>query len=196
MESLKIVLLSMLACVAYGVVHDQITVRICVEYFTIGHPPIFPTMDPTVIGLAWGILATWWVGAALGAGLAIVARIGSRPKRQAATLARPVLILLVVAASLAAVAGVAGNVAASQGWIWMVGPLADRVPDHRHVGFLTSLWMHNASYAGAFAGGAFMLARVWRSRAPSAHANATEPTHATEPAVKSGLNTLSLPPAR
>ena len=46
MQWLAIVLLSVLTCVTYGIVHDQITARICVEYFTIGHPPVFDTDDP------------------------------------------------------------------------------------------------------------------------------------------------------
>jgi len=58
-ESLKIILLSIAAVILYGIVHDQVTARMCVEYFTIGHPPIFGTDDPTLLGVGWGILATW-----------------------------------------------------------------------------------------------------------------------------------------
>ncbi|MFO0941023.1 MAG: hypothetical protein U0930_09660 [Pirellulales bacterium] len=36
--------------------HDQITARICIEYFTIGHPRIIPTDDPTILGIVWGIV--------------------------------------------------------------------------------------------------------------------------------------------
>ena len=50
MQWITIVLLSVLTCVTYGVVHDQITARICVEYFTIGHPQVFDTDDPTLLG--------------------------------------------------------------------------------------------------------------------------------------------------
>jgi hypothetical protein len=74
MQALGIVLVSILAAVVYGIVHDQVTARVCVEYFTIGHPPVFHTDDPTLLGIGWGIIATWWVGAMLGAPLAIVAR--------------------------------------------------------------------------------------------------------------------------
>jgi len=73
MQAGLIVLLCVLAAVAYGVVHDQVTVRVCVEYFTVGHPPVFPTDDPTLLGLGWGVLATWWVGVLLGLGLAVAA---------------------------------------------------------------------------------------------------------------------------
>lgn len=86
MQFLAIIILSIFACITYGVVHDQITARICVEYFTIGHPQIIPTNDPTILGLVWGIIATWWAGAILGVPLAVIARIGPRPKRTASSL--------------------------------------------------------------------------------------------------------------
>ena len=62
MHAVAIVVLCIGSAVIYGILHDQITARICVEYFTIGHPPIFPTESPTLLGIGWGILATWWVG--------------------------------------------------------------------------------------------------------------------------------------
>ncbi|MFI5379272.1 MAG: hypothetical protein ACHRHE_08245 [Tepidisphaerales bacterium] len=43
MKVLATILLCILAAVCYGIVHDQVTARICVEYFTIGHPPVFLT---------------------------------------------------------------------------------------------------------------------------------------------------------
>jgi len=36
MEYIKIVLLAIAAAISYGILHDQITVRVCIEYFTIG----------------------------------------------------------------------------------------------------------------------------------------------------------------
>jgi hypothetical protein len=58
-ESLKIILLCIVAAIVYGILHDQVTARVCVEYFTIGHPPIFHTDDPTLLALGWGVIATW-----------------------------------------------------------------------------------------------------------------------------------------
>ena len=51
MPKVKITLLSIVAAVAYGIVHDQITARLCVEYFTVAHPPLIHTSSPTVLGL-------------------------------------------------------------------------------------------------------------------------------------------------
>lgn len=67
------------AAVVYGVVHDQITVRISPEYLMDWHPEIVPSQDPTVVALAWGVVATWWFGLILGAVLSAAATLGKRP---------------------------------------------------------------------------------------------------------------------
>jgi hypothetical protein len=59
MQSIKIILTCVVAAVLYGIVHDQVTARICVEYFLVFHPPIFPTQSPTLLALGWGVIATW-----------------------------------------------------------------------------------------------------------------------------------------
>jgi hypothetical protein len=164
MQWLAIVVLSVLACVTYGVVHDQVTARICVEYFTIGHPPVVPSDDPTILGCVWGVIATWWVGVILGVPLATVARYGARPKRSVGSLVRPMLILLVCNGLFAAVAGLVGYVAAVNGWVRLFGRLANAVPTDKHVAFLTDLWTHNASYLGGFIGGIWLMVWVWRWR--------------------------------
>jgi hypothetical protein len=69
-----------------------------------------------------------------------------------------------ITAVLASVAGVVGYVAASNGWVFLVGTLAQRVPADRHVPFLTDLWIHNASYASGFLGGVILMGWVWRQR--------------------------------
>ena len=166
LQALAIVMLSILAAVGYGVVHDQVTARICIEYFTIGHPPIFtqPVTSPTVIGVAWGVIATWWVGLGLGIPLAVAARAGKRPPRSVGSLVKPIALLLLVMGLLAALAGGVGYVAASRGWVFLLEPLASRVPADKHVAFLTDLWAHNASYLFGAIGGLVIIVRTWRSR--------------------------------
>jgi hypothetical protein len=99
LEPLKIVLVCVAAAICYGIVHDQFTARICIEYFTVFHPPIFATHSPTLLGIGWGIIATWWVGAILGAMLAVAARAGIRPKLTVVALLRPIGKLLLTMAS-------------------------------------------------------------------------------------------------
>uniref|UniRef100_UPI003752609C hypothetical protein n=1 Tax=Armatimonas sp. TaxID=1872638 RepID=UPI003752609C len=96
-EALKIIALTVGLSCAYGIAHDQITARVCIEYFTIGHfSPANIPWTPTVLGLYWGIVATWWVGLILGIPLALCACVGSWPKRSAQELLRPLLLLLAI----------------------------------------------------------------------------------------------------
>jgi hypothetical protein len=172
LESLKIVLFAVFAAVVYGIVHDQITARICIEYFTIGHPPIFTfeTDDPTLLGLGWGVIATWWVGVLLGVPAAAAARIGSRPKRDARSLVRPIAILMAVSACGAFLAGIAGWWLASRGVVFLVGPMAERVPSDKHVPFLIDGFAHTASYGFGFVGGIALIVSIlrWRYKAAAA----------------------------
>jgi mutator protein MutT len=179
MEAVKIVLVSIIAAVVYGILHDQITARVCIEYFTIGHPDLFGTESPTLLGLGWGVVATWWAGLFVGLPLAFAARFGSRPKRSATSLLRPVAILLGVMAACAFVAGVLGFVLASSGRIELIGLIAHRVPREKHVWFLADFWAHNASYLSGFVGGVVLALHVWWSRTPQRRLPTSTPAATT-----------------
>src|SRR5215831_16421809 len=103
------------AAVFYGIVHDQITARVCLEYFTVFHPPIFPTNSPTVLGFGWGIIATWWVGTGLAIPLILAARAGSLPTLKAADLLRPIAALLAMMGVTAFTFGLLGYLLARNG---------------------------------------------------------------------------------
>lgn len=167
MQATLIVLLCVGSAIAYGVVHDQITARVCVEYFTVGHPPVFATADPTLLGLGWGVIATWWVGLLIGVPLALVARNGRRPKRTAGSLIRPLVILLLVMAGCALLAGMVGYLLARNGLVFLLEPMASAVPTERHVRFLADLWAHSASYLAGFVGGVVLIVLTWRGRRPT-----------------------------
>jgi hypothetical protein len=158
-EGLKILLLSIGAAVTYGILHDQITARVCVEYFTFGHPPIFETDSPTLLGLGWGIIATWWAGLFVGVVALFAARVGVWPKMSARNLFVPVVYLLLAMGLLAAIAGISGYVAAQAGAIVLVEPLASQIPRERHSLFLADGAAHLASYAAGFIGG--LILSVW-----------------------------------
>jgi len=166
--ALKILLICILAAVVYGIIHDQFTARICVEYFTIGHEPIFGTENPTLLGLGWGVIATWWMGAFLGVPMAVACRAGKRPKIEPAAIIRPLGRLLLVMGILATISGLTGYLLASAGKIQLWGTIANRVPADRHVVFLADLWAHNMSYASGFFGGWVVIARTWHKRRKAA----------------------------
>lgn len=159
-QAILIIGLAVLASVTYGIIHDQITARICVEYFTIGHVPILGgTQDPTLLAFGWGFLATWWVGVMLGIPVAFVCQTGSMVTKSAKDLVVPLGVLMVSSGLLACAAGIVGYSLASRGQIELVGRMAELVPPEKHVAFLTDLWIHNASYAGGFLGGIVLM--IW-----------------------------------
>ncbi len=164
MESLKIIALCVVAACLYGILQDQVTARVCVEYLSVWHPPIFATQSPTLLGLGWGVVATWWVGAMLGVGLALCARAGRAPKLAAADLLRPVGRLMLVVGAVALLAGLVGYALARSGEVFVVGPVAEEVPAARHARFLADLWAHNAAYLAGFIGGIVLCVRTVRRR--------------------------------
>jgi len=164
MQSLKIILTCVAAAVLYGIVHDQFTAHICVEYFSVFHPPVFSTQSPTLLALGWGIIATWWMGAFLGVLLAIAARSGSRHKIDARDLVRPISKLLLLMGLLAVVAGSTGYILASRGAIAPPVFIIFELPLARHARFMADWWAHNASYFSGFFGGIVLCILTFRSR--------------------------------
>lgn len=73
------------------------------------HPPVWGgTQDVNVLAFTWGVIATWWVGAILGIPLALAARWGSTPTRNARQLFPSIAALFVAAGVCALLAGIAG----------------------------------------------------------------------------------------
>ena len=168
MQAVLIVLMCVFAAILYGVAHDQITARVCVEYFTVGHPPVFDTDDPTLLGLGWGIIATWWVGLILSIPLEVAARAGPRPKRGAASLVKPIGGLLLVMAVFATVAGVGGYAAGVNGKVVLTPDLAAKLPESKWAAFQACAFAHSASYFVGFIGGGMMIVWMWISRGRAA----------------------------
>ena len=164
-EFVKITLLGVLSAIVYGICHDQVTARVCVEYFTVAHPPVFDTDSPTLLAFGWGVIATWWVGAALGVLAALASRVGSWPRMSARQLIRPMLVLLIGIAVGSLVFGVLGYALARQGVVVLVEPLASRIAASKHVALIADGWAHFAAYAGGAVGGLVLCNWIiWRRR--------------------------------
>ncbi len=163
-ECLKIIALAVLAAVVYGILHDQITARVCVEYFTIAHPPVFNTESPTLLALGWGTIATWWVGLVLGIPAAMLAQFGRAPKIRAVQLVRPIGLLLATMGCLALLAGVVALLLAKSGSVSLFEPMASRIPPAKHVAFLAVAAAHLASYGIGFLGGVILCLWIWWHR--------------------------------
>jgi len=163
MEALKIAATCVIAAVLYGIVHDQFTARICIEYFTIFHPPVFHTQSPTLLGIGWGILATWWVGAFFAVPMILAARAGSRPTLRASQLLSPIASLLAVMAASAVLFGMIGYVLARNGVLATKWLTFTASPTLRYR-FMADWWAHSASYGTAFVGGVVLCAMTYRRR--------------------------------
>jgi len=158
MEFLRIWIASIAAAIVYGILHDQVTAHLCVEYFSIAHPTILPITSPTLLALQWGILATWWVGCGLGILLAISARAGSKPKLTLKQLYRPLGLLLLCMGVGSLVAGIIGFSLAKSGRIFLDNWLAAMIPPERHARFMADWWAHSAAYlVGMFGGLVFCI---------------------------------------
>jgi hypothetical protein len=156
MEFLKIVALSVVTAIAYGILHDQVTARVCLEYFTIAHPRIMESQSPTLLAFAWGVLATWWVGLGLGVPLAMCCRIGPPPRISARGVLRPLIGVLCVMGAMALVAGTTAYLFARPPGQWMWFP--SQIPPERQQQFVAAAAAHLASYAFGFLGGIFLCA--------------------------------------
>ena len=152
------------AAILYGIFHDQVTARLCLEYFTIAHPPLFPTQSPTLLAICWGITATSGLGLVFGAVLAQVAHAGNEPPTCWKRLRRPIGRLLAAMAISAATAGAVGHFFAQTGAITLPLAFIGVIPEVRHPVFMSVWFAHIASYAVGIAGAVWLIFSVWRNR--------------------------------
>lgn len=164
MQFLAIVATSVLAAIAYGICHDQVTVRVCIEYFTIGHPKVIESESPTLLALTWGVLATWWVGLPLGILLGVAARVGERNKLTPRDLLPGIGFLLGTMALASLVSGLVAYKMALDGKLVLHSHLVDRVAPDRHSLFIADLWAHFAAYFVGALGGIALAIWTYVSR--------------------------------
>ncbi len=180
-DLLKITLLCIAGAIAYGLVHDQITARVCQEYFTLGHDtPLFVPRNPTMLGLFWGVAATWWVGLLIGLPLAAAMRLGKLPPLDTRWLVPKLIRLLLIMLGVA-VAGLALTLFADLGgylpasWKLIV---PEGVPDKKIGRYVADAVAHNLSYGVGFFGGVqlWTSALLTRRRLRSAQAAIQSPS--------------------
>lgn len=164
MEAIKIVLFATAAAIVYGVLHDLVTAHLCVEYFTVAHPPVFPTRSPILLALGWGVIASWWVGLILGVGLATAARAGRSPELGLAELRRPVVGLMFATAVVAILSGALGAGLEAAGIVSLPDEWATAIPPGKQVAFAADAWTHAASYGFGALGGLFVIGGTIRRR--------------------------------
>ena len=168
----------MIAAVLFGIVHDQITTRICLEYFTIGHPKVINSESPTLLAFTWGVLATWWVGVILGLPLALCSRVGSWPKFTYKDQVRPLIYMLAIMLFCALLVGAIIHLSTHSlppgNFTEILGP---RISPEVQNSFIVVWAMHLTSYAAGFIGGITLMVRTIIIRKRK---NTTEPKQALQ----------------
>ncbi len=174
-EFLRIVILGVAAAVAYGMVHDQITAHLCVEYFSVFHPRVIRSENPAVLALVWGVIATWWMGVILGVPAALIAQHGPPPRLGARDLLRPIRNLLCVMAALALIAGALGYAFTAFGGLRPPFHVRAHLAPERHARFMAAAFAHQTSYASGALGGLFLWLWIFRERTRRRRAASTPP---------------------
>ncbi len=160
----KVFLSCILAAIGYGVIHDEITAHLCVEYFSVAHPPLFPTSSPFLLAICWGIAATIGLGAVFGGLFAVVADAGSLPPIPLERVWHKLFALLLVKAVSAFVSGVIGYLLTRQSFITLPGELRRVIPTGHQNRFIGVWFAHLASYAVGLTGSGWVIFQVWRER--------------------------------
>jgi hypothetical protein len=164
MKRAAIVFLAVAMAIAFGILHNLVTVQISPANFTVGHARIAPTDSALVLAIAWGIVTPFVAGLIVGVPLSLVATIGSKPQLSAAQLVRPIAALCMVMAVGSVVGGAAGYVRARGGSPDVPESLAGRVPSHESVRFASVRTAHTWAHRAGLAGGVLLWLYAWRVR--------------------------------
>lgn len=161
----KVIGLTTASAIGYGVLHDQVTARMCLEYFTKGFHeravhtwhgvPVLDTLgqilvkhqdSPTIVGAIWGVVATWWVGLPLGLMLALSARAGNLPKISMEDLKNNIFTCGKITGVSAALAALLGYGLHKNGNIHFYGNGFQGVPQEKMSAWAAAAFAHSASY--------------------------------------------------
>jgi hypothetical protein len=156
--------MGVIAGVCYGVLQDQVSARLCPEYFTVFHQPIPGITDPTLLGVTWGFLATWWAGLFLGYIAGLIATIGTKPKLLPYEVIRPLLLLLAFVAMAVAITGVTVWWHAELMGVSIDPGLGMLLPPERHRALLVVSCYHFVAYVVSFVGSLVLWVWIWRER--------------------------------
>lgn len=157
----RFALLGLVAIVGYAMLQDQVSARLCPEYFTVLHPPIPGLTDPTLLGVCWGFLGGWWGGVLIGYVAGLLATLGPRPKLAPRELVRPLAVLVGVITTATALTGVSVWVHAGMLGMTLDADMPRVVPVERHRVLFTVACYHFVGYASATVGGVTVC--VWVS---------------------------------
>ena len=150
---------------AFGVLMDQVSARLCPEYFTVLHNPIPGLTDPTLVGLVWGVLGAAGGGVALGYGAGLAATVGARPRLTTRELVLPTTVTVVGVAAAVTMSGVSVWHNAHGLGVRFDPAYGVAIPAERHGAALTVGCYHMVAYFAAVAGSVALCVWIGRERA-------------------------------
>lgn len=130
----------------YGMIQDQVSTRLCPEYFTHFHNPIPGVTDPTLMGVAWGFLGAWWGGALFGYFAGLTATIGKTPPLNVRQLVLPMALTVLAVGGAVAVTGWVVASYADQLNVEVDQYIAGPVPAERRRALMVVACYHQAAY--------------------------------------------------
>jgi hypothetical protein len=179
-EDSKIVMGAVGAAILYGIANDQITARVCHQYFSEGfHRSMIKNdsischmigvTNPTLLGLFWGVAATWWFGLLLGVPVAAAARIGKWPKLEVGDLIKPVGAGIAGLGTMGLAAGIYGYLASYNGClslkdVFRMRRIAGKTPLDAMDRYIANAYAHDVAYEGGVLVAVGIIAEVLHER--------------------------------
>ncbi len=173
LPTLRIVAACIGTMILYGILQDQVTVRLCPAYFRIAHQPIPGLTDPTLLGITWGFLGSWWGGLFFGLALAATARAGTNPPLTSGDLLGPLIALLCVVALGSLSCGLTGAYTATVLQLSLGGPWDQLIAKRERFWIIVVASTHFGSYLWASLAAVGVC--LWAAKKRSALAERSRP---------------------
>jgi hypothetical protein len=157
--------LGLIAVVIYAVIQDQVSVRLCPEYFTLFHNSIPGLKDPTLLGATWGFLASWWGGVMMGYSAGLCATLGKRPQLAPREIILPLIVLMLGITTVVAISGFSVWRHSEMFGVRIDPGLSMMLPPERHQPLLVVACYHFVAYATSVIGGIVLCVWISRERA-------------------------------
>ena len=164
MEFAKLVLRCLLVIAIAGAIVGMASAMVCHEAFTLGRPHAFGDLPIPMLGALWGFLDFLMPGAVVGMALGMAANVGYRPAIKAMFFPKPLSVHAAFILIMAAVAGLIGWTAVTQGHWVVLGNVAAATAPERQPLLGTVWWAYRGAHLANFVGGVALAFWTWRKR--------------------------------